>query len=103
MRRFEVTSTVSAPIEVVFDLSLDLDVHRRSMAHSRERAIGGVRAGRIGLGESVTWRARHFGIWWTMTSRIEELERPTRFVDAQTRGPFGSFPMSIGSRRRGKA
>jgi ligand-binding SRPBCC domain-containing protein len=91
MRRLVVTTVVAAPAEVVFDLSLDLDLHRASMARSQERAIGGVRSGSIGLGESVTWRARHLGIWWTMTSRIDELDRPKRFVDAQVDGPFGSF------------
>ena len=48
-------------------------------------------SGQIGLGEQVTWRARHFGIWFTMTSRIVELDRPHRFVDQQVKGPFRSF------------
>jgi ligand-binding SRPBCC domain-containing protein len=61
------------------------------MATSGEKAIGGVTAGRIGLGQSVTWRARHFGISWTMTSQITELDEPHRFVDAQLRGPFKTF------------
>ena len=47
--------------------------------------------GTIGLGEHVTWRAVHFGVPFTMTSQITELDRPTRFVDAQTRGPFRRF------------
>lgn len=53
--------------------------------------MGGVTAGRIGLGEEVTWRAVHFGLPFTMTSRVTELERPLRFVDEQVRGPFRSF------------
>lgn len=48
-------------------------------------------SGQIGLGEQVTWRARHFGIWFTMTSQIVELDRPHRFVDRQVKGPFRSF------------
>jgi ligand-binding SRPBCC domain-containing protein len=39
----------------------------------------------------VTWRARHFGIWFTMTSKITRLVRPEYFVDEQVRGPFRSF------------
>ena len=39
-------------------------------------------------GDTVTWRARHFGAWFTMTSRITELTAPTRFVDEQVSGPF---------------
>ena len=61
------------------------------MARSRERAVAGVTTGRIGLGEEVTWRAWHFGVPFTMTSRITELEAPELFVDEQVRGPFRSF------------
>lgn len=53
--------------------------------------MAGVTGGMIGLGELVTWKARHFGITWTMTSRIAELQPPTRFVDEQVTGPFASF------------
>lgn len=61
------------------------------MADSGERAVAGVTNGRIGLGETVTWRARHFGIWFRMTSKITTLDRPERFVDEQTHGPFRIF------------
>lgn len=86
----EVTRASCTP-EELFELSLSIDTHLESMARSGERAVGGVTSGTIGLGESVTWRARHFGIVWTMTSRITALERPHRFVDEQVRGPFRSF------------
>ena len=74
-----------------FDLSLSIDAHLGSFEGSGEQAIGGVTAGVIGLGEFVTWRARHFGITWTMTSTITEWDRPFRFVDEQRKGPFRSF------------
>ena len=77
--------------EQLFDLSLSIDAHLGSMSDSSEQAVGGVTSGQIGLGEQVTWRARHFGIWFTMTSRIVELDRPHRFVDQQVKGPFRSF------------
>ncbi len=89
--RFEHETRIEAPVELVFDLSLDIDAHRASMSASNERAIAGVTSGRIGLGETVTWRATHFRIPFTMTSRVTELERPHRFVDEQVRGPFRSF------------
>lgn len=88
---FEHVTTIAAPIEVVFDLSLDIDAHLASMADSGERAIAGTTSGLIGLGETVTWRARHFGIPFTMTSKVTEWERPHRFVDEQIRGPFREF------------
>lgn len=74
--RFEHEERIDAPLDVVFDLSLDIDAHRASMARSNERAIAGVTSGPIGLGEEVTWRGWHFGIPFTMSSRITELERP---------------------------
>ena len=77
---------ISAAAEVVFDLALDIDAHEASMAKSGERAIGGVTSGLIGLDQDVTWRARHFGIPFTMTSRVTEWSRPKRFVDEQVRG-----------------
>ena len=89
--RFERETLIAAPAELVFDLSLDIDAHRWSMSASNERAIAGVTTGRIGLGETVTWRATHFRIPFTMTSRVTALERPRRFVDEQVRGPFRSF------------
>ena len=58
------------------------------MAESGERAIGGVTSGVMNLGDTVTWRARHFGIPFTMTSTISEYESPSRFVDEQVSGPF---------------
>ncbi|MBF4563135.1 SRPBCC family protein [Microbacterium sp. VKM Ac-2870] len=88
---FTVITRAKVPRERLFDLSLDIDAHLASMSESDERAIDGVTAGTIGLGEEVTWRARHFGVWFTMTSRITALDRPHRFVDEQTRGPFRSF------------
>lgn len=75
----------------LFEASLSIDAHLESMATSGERAIAGVTAGRISLGETVTWRARHFGLCWTMTSKIVELSTPSHFVDEQLHGPFKSF------------
>lgn len=89
--RFEHATVIAAPIEKVFELSLDIDAHAASMSDSNERAVAGVTSGRIGLGEEVTWCATHFRIPFTMTSRVTELEPPRRFVDEQVRGPFRMF------------
>jgi ligand-binding SRPBCC domain-containing protein len=88
---FRVVTELDAPPERAFALSLDIGAHERSMAATDERAVAGTTTGTIGLGESVTWRARHFGIVWRMTSRITALEAPHRFVDEQVRGPFARF------------
>ncbi|WP_238010570.1 SRPBCC family protein [Dactylosporangium sp. AC04546] len=88
MALIALTTVVQAPAEQVFDLCLDVDAHTASMSRSRERVVAGVNSGRMSLGDSVTWAARHFGVQWHMTSRITAYERPHRFVDEQLTGPF---------------
>jgi ligand-binding SRPBCC domain-containing protein len=91
VRRIILTTSVAAEPEVVFDLSTDVDLHQASMRRSGERAAAGRTSGHIMFGESVTWRARHLGFRWTMTSRIDSFDRPVSFTDAQVRGPFGTY------------
>ena len=91
MTTIRLETRIEAPIESVFDLARDIGLHARSMEGTGEQAIAGRRDGPIELGETVTWRARHFGRWWTLTSRVTRLERPTRFEDVQATGPFRSF------------
>jgi ligand-binding SRPBCC domain-containing protein len=89
--RIRIETRIEAPVELVFDLARDIDFHQRSMAHTGERAVAGTTTGLIGLGETVTWRARHLRREWSLTSRITELDAPNRFVDEQVSGPFASF------------
>lgn len=88
MPRIVLTSTIPAPARACFELSLSVDAHTASMARSGERVMGGVTSGAMGLGDTVTWRARHFGLPFRMTSRISEYDAPRRFVDEQVSGPF---------------
>ncbi|GAA4950212.1 ligand-binding SRPBCC domain-containing protein [Nonomuraea thailandensis] len=88
MSRFEVTTLVLAPPPVVFDASLSVDVHTSSMGHTAERAVAGVTSGQLALGDQVTWRARHFGLTWHLTTTISACTRPSYFVDEQVTGPF---------------
>lgn len=81
----------SLPPERLFDLARSIDVHVESQKGSGERAVAGVRSGLIGEGQEVTWRARHFGIPLTMTSRVTQVDFPRSFTDEQVRGPFRSF------------
>lgn len=88
MRSFRLETVIAAPAGDCFSLSLSVDAHTASMGASGERAVGGVTRGVMTLGDTVTWRARHFGIVFRMTSAITEYTYPTRFVDEQQRGPF---------------
>jgi len=45
-------------------------------------------SGLLGFGDQVTWRARHFGVWQRLTSRITAFDRPTHFRDSMVRGAF---------------
>jgi ligand-binding SRPBCC domain-containing protein len=81
-------TVIAAPIGDCFDLALSVDAHTALMSASGERAIGGVTSGVMRLGDTVTWRTRHFGIAFRVTSAITEYDYPHRFVDEQQRGPF---------------
>jgi ligand-binding SRPBCC domain-containing protein len=79
---------IDAPPERVFDLSRSIDFHSVSLAHTGEEAVGGRTSGLIELGQSVTWRARHFGVRQHLASRISAFDRPRYFQDTMVRGAF---------------
>lgn len=87
----ELTTQIAAPIERVFDLCRSVDVHVATASDTGERPIGGTTSGLLGLGDEVTWSARHFGWRWRLTSRITEFDRPHRFRDSQVAGVFARF------------
>lgn len=91
MPSLRLVTGVEAPIQDVFGASLDIDLHLASQADASERAVAGVTSGRIGAGETVTWKARHFGITWRMTTEITDYLAPTAFTDVQVRGPFAHW------------
>src|SRR2546428_4570664 len=84
----ELTTTISAPIQICFDLARSIDLHKLSTAYTDEEAIDGVRSGLIGAGEHVTWRAKHFGIRQELTSKITSFEYPYFFRDEMLKGTF---------------
>jgi len=87
----QVTIEIAAPPSRCFDLARSVDAHVASTAGTNERAVAGVTTGLLGLGDEVTWRARHFGITQTLTSRITAFDRPNRFQDSMVRGAFARF------------
>lgn len=87
----ELETKIKAPIEVVFDLSRNIRLHEISTGNSNEKAIAGVTTGLINLNESVTWRAKHFGVYQRMTVKITEMEFPNFFVDEMEKGIFKRF------------
>ncbi|MCU1291921.1 MAG: cell division protein [Bryobacterales bacterium] len=87
----ELRTEIHAPIERVFDLSRSVDLHMASTAQTGERAVAGVTSGLMALGQEVTWRARHFGVWQHLTSRITAFDRPAHFRDSLVGGIFQRF------------
>lgn len=91
MITLDLTTFVAAPLERVFDLARSIDLHKRSMDYTREEAIAGRTSGLIGLGETVTWRARHLGVRQRLTVRITGYEHPRWFRDEMVRGAFATM------------
>ena len=87
----ELRTEINANIEIVFDLSRSIDLHKISTEHTNETAIAGKTSGLIELDESVTWRAKHFGIYQKLTSKITEFNRPNYFADEMINGAFSRF------------
>lgn len=91
MTTIKLTTTIKAPINKVFDLARNIDIHKLSTSKSKETAIDGVVSGLINKGETVTWRGKHFGIYLTHKSIIPEMQIPTYFVDEMLEGRFKKF------------
>ncbi|CAN5553501.1 hypothetical protein BH10BAC5_BH10BAC5_20610 [soil metagenome] len=79
---------INAPMERCFLLSLSVDLHQLSTEQTNEKAIAGITSGIMKLNDTVTWRAKHFGIYLTLTSKITEYEYPDYFVDEMVEGAF---------------
>ena len=82
---------IKAEKELVFDLSRSIDLHKISTRHTNETAIAGKIQGLISLHETVTWRAKYFGVYHHMTVKITAYNRPDYFIDEMVSGPFKHF------------
>jgi ligand-binding SRPBCC domain-containing protein len=82
---------IDAPSDRCFLLSLSIDLHVASTVSTGERAVAGVTHGIIGLGETVTWRGRHFGVTLQHETLITKCDHPRYFQDVMVRGAFHSF------------
>ena len=90
MVRLEEITLIQAPLERCFDLARSVEVHLAGNVHCGEQAVAkaGVTSGLIELGQRVTWRAKHFGVWQTLTSEVTAMLRPIYFRDEMVRGAF---------------
>lgn len=88
MPNIHLTTFIAAPVERVFDLSRNIDLHKQSMTRHREEAIAGTRFGLIEKDETVTWKAKHLFKTRILRSKITEMKKPMIFIDEQTKGDF---------------
>ena len=73
---------VAAPIEICFDLCLNVNAHE---AAGHGRAVAGMTQGQMQLGDTVTWEAVHFGVRQRLTSKIVAYERPHKHLNKSYR------------------
>ena len=91
MTQIKTSTTINAPIEIVFNNCRNIDIHQYSASKTNEKAIAGRTSGLINKGETVTWKGKHFGIHLKHQSIISEMDFPNYFVDEQLKGHFKSF------------
>lgn len=91
MTSLSATTIITAPIEVCFRSSLNIDLELLAAKDYGIRAIGGATTGIIGAGERVTWQTKQFGVWITHTTQITGFNPPVFFQDSMVKGLFQSF------------
>ncbi|MBL7871549.1 MAG: SRPBCC family protein [Cyclobacteriaceae bacterium] len=88
MEKIELKTLIKAPIDVCFDLSRSIDLHQLSVQQTKEKAVGGVTSGLIGLNQKVRWQATHLGFRQTLEIQITKYTRPFYFSDEMVKGIF---------------
>jgi ligand-binding SRPBCC domain-containing protein len=88
MPTIHLTTFIAAPVDVVFDLSRHIGLHKESMSKFNEEAVAGTMFGLIEKDETVTWKAKHLFKNRTLQSKITDLKKPDMFTDEQVQGDF---------------
>ncbi|MDW9382425.1 SRPBCC family protein [Chryseobacterium sp. JV558] len=91
MSRIYLNTVINADIHYVFDLARNIDLHQQSTSTSHEKAIAGRTSGLIEENETVTWRAKHLGVYQNLTTKIVSMEKPVQFIDVMQKGAFKSM------------
>lgn len=91
MTTLHLTTRIKAPCHIVFDIARNIDIHQQSATNTKEKAIAGKTSGLIELGETVTWKGKHFGFYIKHQSIISKMKYPSLFVDEQLKGHFKTF------------
>lgn len=88
MPTIHLTTFIAAPVNMVFDLSRNIDLHLESMRVYKEEAVSGIRFGLIEKEETVTWKAKHLFKTRLLRVKITEMKKPEMFISEQVSGDF---------------
>ena len=88
MPTIHLTTFIAAPVQVVFDLSRSIELHKQSMRNYKEEAVAGTRFGLVEKEDTVTWKAKHLLKKRFLRVKITEMRKPVRFTDEQVEGNF---------------
>lgn len=91
MTKLYFETVINSEKEIVFDLSRNIDLHQSSMKHTEEKVISGKTSGLIELGETVTFKGKHFGFYFIHQSKITKMTLYKSFTDKMITGSFKSF------------
>ncbi len=91
MTKIKVETFINQKMEIVFDLSRSIDLHKISTKKTKEEAVEGITKGLIGLNEYVTWQAFHLFKLRKFTSRITQYRSPYSFTDEMEKGDLKYF------------
>jgi len=79
---------IKAPVDVVFNLSRSVDLHKSSMTHHQEEVVDVVKRGLMKKGDTVIWQAKHLFQIRKLKVAITEMNPPTFFADEMLEGDF---------------
>jgi len=88
MPTIHLTTFIAAPPERVFDLSRSIDLHKKTLSHTKEEAVAGTITGLLELNETVTWKAKHLGKMRFLKSKLTQFRKPEMFTDEMQQGDF---------------
>ena len=91
MPTLHLTSFIAAPQDIVFDLNRNISLHKISMEHVKEEAVGGVTSGLVNKEDTVTWKGKHLFKTRYFTSKITEMKPFETFTDKMVKGDFKFF------------
>ena len=87
----ELDTWINAAPEICYKLSLNVDLHKLSANSTGEYIVDGVKSGIMKEGDFVTWKAKHFGIWQILSTKITHETKYEYFVDEMIDGAFKSM------------